>query len=368
MTIQFDYSIMKNICLAPVAQFSNIKGAQVKETAHGPLIYIDRGSKILGVAHLDSTTTADGLDHFYHLKVGKDEVVFNAQLDDRLGAYIILDLLPKLGITTDVLLTYGEETGNSTGQFFEPKKKYRWMYQFDRHGDDVVYYDYGEKDWNHLLGKYFKRPGHGMFSDICYMEHVGCKAFNLACGYENNHSAWAKADMHVLRDQVERFMKFYQAHRRQYFPHEKKKYTPKVKNNTYYYPRHYTGMGPNYMEEGWDDDWERKHPKRHGIVQGKICKLCHLPKVFADSEYSDICDACAGVAVVRCIACKVGYTGVKEHDYFMGHFVCPNCRASTQLTKIPCPQCHMVLYAYEVVQGICTSCKNFPELNSSRRI
>ena len=47
-------------------------------------------------------------------------MVHSGALDDRLGAYIILDLLPKLGINVDVLLTVGEEQGRSTANFFAP--------------------------------------------------------------------------------------------------------------------------------------------------------------------------------------------------------------------------------------------------------
>ncbi len=51
-----------------------------------------------------------------------------------------------MGINVDVLLTTGEEMGQSSAAYFDPgEKKYNWMFQFDRGGTDVVTYDYGDK-------------------------------------------------------------------------------------------------------------------------------------------------------------------------------------------------------------------------------
>ena len=108
----------------------------------GPRFYYhqDNGSEILAVAHLDNVQ-----------EVRKTAVTMTGAavlssalggLDDRLGAYVILELLPALGMQFDILLTTDEETCQSTAEMFTPTKQYDWMIEFDRGGSDVVLYDY----------------------------------------------------------------------------------------------------------------------------------------------------------------------------------------------------------------------------------
>ena len=102
--MKIDYELMKNICLTNIESFSIF--GDVLDTPDGILIYKqNKGAKILGVAHLDTVLTSN------HFKVKKNgRRVYNMQLDDRLGVYTMLDLLPQMGIEFDLLLTEGEET------------------------------------------------------------------------------------------------------------------------------------------------------------------------------------------------------------------------------------------------------------------
>src|SRR3990172_2837926 len=106
--MSIDLYKLKERCLAPIKAFEEL--GEVGESKDGRHIYIDRGSPVLAIAHLD---TVQSLTHFQTIRMGKRVHLFNAQLDDRLGAYIIVDYLPTLGIETDVLLTEGEESGRS---------------------------------------------------------------------------------------------------------------------------------------------------------------------------------------------------------------------------------------------------------------
>ena len=80
-------------------------------------IVIDRGESVLGVAHLDHVQQAK---HFRVEPREEDLVVYNPRLDNRLGVYLLLDLLPELGLGFDVLLTMDEEIGESTASKFAP--------------------------------------------------------------------------------------------------------------------------------------------------------------------------------------------------------------------------------------------------------
>lgn len=171
----------------------------------------DNGSKVLAVAHLDTVQQGPNRDcQFVNTAAGP--VVFSGALDDRLGAYTILDLLPRLGIETDVLLTVGEESGSSTAAFFDPPKQYDWVIEFDRGGTDVVMYQYEDASSVLAVESAGAKVGDGIFSDICYLEHLGVKAYNWGIGYRDYHSPRAHAFLNDTVDMVARFMDFHALH------------------------------------------------------------------------------------------------------------------------------------------------------------
>jgi len=169
------------------------------------------GAKVLAVAHCDYRDC--GSDHFFAHK-GR---VWSSRLDDRLGVYVLLDVLPKLGIEFDVLLTDDEERGASTAQYFIPEKHdYNWMFQFDRHGTDAVCYEYVKLE--RYLADYFK-IGMGSFSDISFLEHLGICGVNVGTAYYDEHSLGSYANLRELEAQVKRFVSFYAEYSDQHFPY-----------------------------------------------------------------------------------------------------------------------------------------------------
>ncbi|GAF93879.1 unnamed protein product, partial [marine sediment metagenome] len=116
----------KNLGAFVLANFEN------SETDGLGNIFIDNGGDILGVAHSDNYGTDYGGNNT-HFNIIENRI-YNASLDDRAGVYILLDLLPKLNIKCDVLITIDEEIGASSAQLFETEKEYNWMFEFDRTG------------------------------------------------------------------------------------------------------------------------------------------------------------------------------------------------------------------------------------------
>lgn len=170
--------------------------------------YQDNGSDILAIAHLDSvqhdvlcqvTDTAAGL------------LATSGALDDRLGAYVILEMLPKLGIECDWLLTTDEEICATTADEFFVDKSWNWMISFDRGGTDVVMYEYETAELRTLVEAAGARVGIGSYSDICELEHLGIAGFNWGVGYADYHSARAHAWLEDTFRMVARFVKFWQA-------------------------------------------------------------------------------------------------------------------------------------------------------------
>ena len=221
--MKIDYKLMKNICLANINDFEVL--GKTHDTQDGIYVHIENeNSKVLAVAHLDTVLNSK---HFEVTKKKGVKKVHNMQLDDRLGVYTIIDLLPQLGINCDVLLTEGEETGNSTAQYFN-SDKYNWIFSFDRRGEDVVLYRYEESptaNWETALKASGFKIGIGSFSDIAFMEHLKVKAVNIGIGYEGEHSKNCYARMDVLERQVLRFKDFYEQNKDTKFPHSKKAIT-----------------------------------------------------------------------------------------------------------------------------------------------
>ena len=219
----FSRDDLARICTMPEREFASAFGMQtvmVDQAAPDNFYHFrDNGSRVLAVAHLDTVAPAgQRAAHFVGSEAGP--VVFSRALDDRLGAYIILDLLPALGITCDWLLTTGEETGQSTAAFFEPPKDYDWIIQFDRGGTDVVMYQYDDEDTRQAVKEAGARVGEGIFSDICYLEHLEVKGFNWGTGYRDYHSIRSHAFLNDTFAMVGRFLRFHELNAGITMPHD----------------------------------------------------------------------------------------------------------------------------------------------------
>lgn len=194
----FDLDALEARCRRSVDQ---LLGPQTKE---GRYKHIDNGSPVLAVAHCD---VVPGLPEWFAAsrKQLDGDVVFSPALDDRLGVYTILDLLPKLGITVDVLLTDDEERARSTADLFVPNKEYNWGVEFDRRGKDAVCYQY--KDMESVAARYF-HVGQGTFSDISSLQ-AGCLCLNIGVGYIDEHTETCRCLLEVYFQQIARFLAMY---------------------------------------------------------------------------------------------------------------------------------------------------------------
>lgn len=184
--------------------------------------YRDNGSSVLAVAHLDTVVSQQGRTPYFRDTKNGPAIVSGA-LDDRLGAYVILELLPKLGLTCDWLLTVGEESGASTAEYFSSNgKKYDWIIEFDRGGTDVVMYQYEDAASVRLVEAAGPEVGWGSFSDIAYLEQLNVKAFNWGVGYRGNyHSEDGYAFLNDTFAMVAKYLRFHEQNAGTPMPHDK---------------------------------------------------------------------------------------------------------------------------------------------------
>jgi hypothetical protein len=199
----FSAKRLRWFCTAPEEAFTRF--GEVVGDGDQRTIYRNAGSDVLAVAHLDH----HGAGTFkFAQNLG---VAWSMALDDRLGAYLILDLLPKLGIKVDVLLTTGEESANSTAKYWQQPedRQYNWMFSFDRRGNDVVTYDYDSKEWERELKAAGCKVGIGSFSDICYLDHLGVHGVNFGTGYQDEHTKNCHVFLWDTAVMVRQFVTFY---------------------------------------------------------------------------------------------------------------------------------------------------------------
>lgn len=209
-----EFQQLRKRCLASIRDFQS--EGEVSHTPDGCYVYRDNGASVLAVAHLDVMQSSPR--HFGTRK-GESDVIYNTQLDDRLGAWIILDVLPSMGISVDVLLTEGEESCRSTAAHFWPEKQYNWLVEFDRSGTDVVMYDYETEELVELLETQGNEVGQGTYSDISVMEHLGVAGFNWGIGYYDNHFRNSHFKVSECKEAISYFAKFYEAHKDTSFPY-----------------------------------------------------------------------------------------------------------------------------------------------------
>jgi len=184
-------TLSRDEILADAAEAKNCK-PNLYDTKHGPLLHLDRDSQVLGVAHLDTVDLNEDYIRQNPSRKRESAYVLNCpQLDDRLGAWVLLSVLPAFGVETDILLTDSEEIGQSTAQYFSEKcdKEYNWIYSFDRAGSDVVLYQYETPELVEKLESIGFSVGMGSYSDIAYMEGLGISGFNFGAGYHRQHTA-----------------------------------------------------------------------------------------------------------------------------------------------------------------------------------
>jgi hypothetical protein len=219
----FSADDLARICAMPEDEFASAFDMQRVEVEQRKpqdfYLFRDNGAHVLAVAHLDTVAKPDTrAANFVTTQAGR--IVYSRALDDRLGAYIILRLLPELGITYDWLLTTGEEYGMSTAEFFTTEKDYDWVIEFDRGGTDVVMYQYEDYETRLAVKSAGATVGNGIFSDIGALEHLNVKCFNWGTGYRDYHSARSHAYLSDTFMMVAQYMRFHALYAGIAMPHE----------------------------------------------------------------------------------------------------------------------------------------------------
>ncbi len=206
---------LKHICGMKIDDF-RAYGISYTTGDNRKFFFMDNEADILAVAHLDTVQRKNFCKYD-----SKTKRILSPVLDDRLGAFIILEYLLR-DLDYDVLLTVDEEECISTARHFNLGKKYKWMFSFDHRGNNVELLQYDSPEMRALLAKHNFQTDSGSYSDLYELEHLGCKGFNFGVGYHNQHSLDAYANIDDVYNNVEKFRKFYEANKNTHFVHKAK--------------------------------------------------------------------------------------------------------------------------------------------------
>jgi hypothetical protein len=310
----YDQRELQRICTLREDRFGRAFGMDTVQVethkwahAYGPpedyYHFRDNGARVLAVAHLDTVTSGKGrIPRFSDTESGP--AVVSGALDDRLGAYVILNLLPKLGVNCDWLLTVGEESGQSTAEHFKPEKDYDWAIEFDRSGTDVVMYQYEDRASVEAVEASGAPVGIGSFSDIAYLEHLGVKAFNWGVGYRGDyHSPSGYAYLRDTFGMVAKYLRFHAQNADVAMPHESQPWGKNTLGGLEYPGEKFLDCDLCQAKESVDPvTWYCgicKSCADCGLAEDDGC-MCYLPasmrKENAEADYtgSDVVDALAG--------------------------------------------------------------------------
>jgi len=265
-----DLNILHNTCNASKAAVT--KGYRAITKDGRSCWYKDNGKSVLAVAHIDHVCQEK---HFAHVKLGEELLVYSPRLDDRLGVYTIQHVLPLIGCECDILLCDDEEKGASTSSLFIPDKKYNWMVEFDRAGDDAVLYQYEDEDWEYSLEKSGFRIGSGSYSDISYLGHLGVCGVNIGVGYQDYHGPKSHFAVSEWKRNLAAFQRFHKQHEHHIFPHV---------------PRAQASKG---WGAGWGDDWWPKE-RVSDTHEEFLCPYCDSATLRDSICYPDffVCTNC----------------------------------------------------------------------------
>jgi len=293
------------------AQINKEYPNSVLNTSGGKYLYIDNGSNILAVAHVD---TVESSPKSYYSPVDKTWTKFattpyplvkktkitSIKLDDRLGLHIILDILPTMGINVDVLLTDDEEWAQSTAGIFTTEKVYNWAFSFDRRGvGEVVMYQYDdckeaverviESGWYH---------GQGTYSDIADL-NLNCACFNFSAGYMHEHTDACYCQYNSVMYIAQLFKKFYNSNKDTRFAFTKQAKVYSWADDKYYKDNYKGNKYVSIVDKSTTSgstlykDNKYKHTSAEYSGLG-TCNSCGTQSAHTwDMHGSPICDDCA---------------------------------------------------------------------------
>jgi hypothetical protein len=271
-------SLLRYFCQASYGQIAEMFNATL-DSKNNIFVPSENDSKVLFVAHMDVVT-----DKPRFSMLEDKNTLISSKFDDRLGIYAAYVLKYKYKFDFDILLTDEEERCNSSAQFFKTDKKYNWMFQFDRAGNNhAVCYQYESDEAEKALNAAGLQMQMGSYSDICELSHLGCLGFNFAVAYYKQHSPNCYMKIDEYKNQLRKFMKFYNLHKDTHMPFDADAYEKAYKARQQKFYDNYKSTSYGYgVSRFYDDEYYDWYYGKHTSEQTKAIEIHENEKIIAN--------------------------------------------------------------------------------------
>ena len=182
----------------------------------GGYIYALGQEEVMVVAHLDTVHATRPELILYDPQLNIMSSPQGIGADDRAGVIAILDLL-AMGVRPHVLFTKDEEIGGIGATsfandcrlnevIFACASEVKHIIEIDRRGgNDAVFYECGNKDYQDYILSFGFDDDWGTFSDICTISPLlDIASVNISAGYYNEHTKYEYLNINELRNNTER--------------------------------------------------------------------------------------------------------------------------------------------------------------------
>lgn len=210
---------------------------------HDGFVYAQGKFPVLLVAHLDTVHKYLPTVIHYDANDGTYSSPQGIGGDDRCGVYMILEIIKRHHCS--VLFCEDEEIGGIGARKFAASKlaetlDFNYIIEFDRKGgNDAVFYDCENPEFEEFITKDFYKTAYGTFSDISVIApSLGCAAVNLSCGYYKAHTTDEYVVVRQMNNSINAACQILEK-------------TTEEDKFEYIEATHY--YGPNY---GWHDYWD----------------------------------------------------------------------------------------------------------------
>lgn len=345
--LYINFDELKETCHRTIESFSDY--GETFNTPDGIYIHRKTGANILAVGHLDVVDSVKDSRNF--CQIGKN--IQSGHLDDRLGVYLLLHVLPTWGLKYDLLLTEGEEKGRSTAKHFKTDIEYNWIFELDRMGTTSVMYQYETPEYKKMLEEFGFKVAVGSCTDIKYLDHLGVWAVNFGIAYYQQHQLACYVNTEELEeDIIPKIVKFVDAKKDEKLIHVPKPATTHYYNNTSY--------GGWYRGDD-DDDWDSTSGNNK-----KVEKPANLPVRFRyDSKQQEwYCPTCFR-SYIECntyYGCAFRVKNRKDRLSTNSENTCTVCNRDIQHCSgyEECPICKFHYHSSTFIEefGVCYTCLN----------
>ena len=270
------------------------------------------------VAHLDTVFKTPPTEILYDTALNMMISPQGAGFDDRIGVWMILQILSTTKLRPHVIFTMGEEVGGlgavALAKINCPFADLRFMIELDRRGsNDCVFYDCDNPSFTSYIESFGFVENWGSYTDICdLMESWRIAGVNFSVGYRDEHTVSEVLFVEQALDTMQKVKKILIQ------PNET---IPRFE----FMPRayYYNLTGHSFLNQYLADKNTRcdicGKKENAADINSEIIKIIDKNGIVKNKCWNCIDD------LNWCICCDMPFESNQSPDYDPKHPICPRC-------------------------------------------